>query len=174
MASNYLQWSWIGCTTKLYQSKFIPVEVGPYYPRVTCMLNPPVEFGERIPPRVTHVSEEVWFQRAICQSRPLKRSFAMLGQLSHKCLLLRFQLTTNTTDVGVPEIMNPPAPTRSRSTTTRRPTDSELLRRLDSQVRPGITYTEFQKLFVECECGLVTTRRSFEKHECIIDISDDE
>jgi len=94
--------------------------------------------------------------------------------VSHEWLFLQFQLTTNTTDVGVADIVDLPAPAGSRSSTTRRPTDSELLRRLDSQVRPGITDTEFQKLFIKCECGLVTTQRSFEEHECIIDISDDE
>jgi hypothetical protein len=49
---------------------------------------------------------------------------------------------------------------------------SELLDRLDSRVRPGLTVVEFQKLFFLCECGIITTRRAFEDHDCRIEIID--
>ncbi len=50
----------------------------------------------------------------------------------------------------------------------------ELLAQLDARVQPGITATEFSALFHQCKCGLVTTRRVFGDHKCIIDLSGDD
>lgn len=47
----------------------------------------------------------------------------------------------------------------------------ELVQKLDACVQPGITVTEFSKLFCQCECGLVTTRRVFSEHTCILDLT---
>ena len=46
------------------------------------------------------------------------------------------------------------------------------LLRLDSWGRPGLHETEFKRLFVKCECGLVMTRRVFKEHECAITVID--
>lgn len=43
----------------------------------------------------------------------------------------------------------------------------ELFEQLDSRVTPGITGVQFQRLFNQCECGLVMTRRAFSMHKCI-------
>ena len=53
-------------------------------------------------------------------------------------------------------------------------TQGELLERLDSKTSPGITNTQLQRLLARCECGMITTRRAFRSHVCIIDISDDD
>ncbi|KAH7917584.1 hypothetical protein BV22DRAFT_1135289 [Leucogyrophana mollusca] len=42
----------------------------------------------------------------------------------------------------------------------------DLLMRLDSWQRPGLSVAEFKKLFKSCTCGLVMTERVFEGHEC--------
>jgi hypothetical protein len=64
-----------------------------------------------------------------------------------------------------------PAPTPAVKKST---TQTELLERLDSDRRPGITEAQFRRLFAKCKCGMVTTRRVFKNHACIIDISDDD
>ena len=55
---------------------------------------------------------------------------------------------------------------------------SELLAKLDSRVRPGITVEDLRTIIVVCGCGLVTTRRSFNYHECqhpdVIDLTGDD
>jgi hypothetical protein len=53
-------------------------------------LNLVIEFGEQVPPRVTHASEGALFQRALGRVRPLKRSFAMLGTFINCCDLHNF------------------------------------------------------------------------------------
>jgi hypothetical protein len=54
-----------------------------------------------------------------------------------------------------------PPPNSAVSTT-------ELINRLDTWLRPGITMQQFKELFAECDCGLVVTRRMFDRHECIM------
>lgn len=43
----------------------------------------------------------------------------------------------------------------------------ELFEQLDARVKPGITTAQFRKLFNQCECGIITTRRAFRTHECL-------
>lgn len=43
------------------------------------------------------------------------------------------------------------------------------LRTLDSCFRPGIPEADFWQLFVTCCCGLVTTRRAFRNHVCVVE-----
>lgn len=56
-------------------------------------------------------------------------------------------------------IFNPP-PNATLSTT-------ELVNRLDTWIRPGLTAKQFRAIFAQCECGMVVTRRMFAMHECI-------
>ena len=42
----------------------------------------------------------------------------------------------------------------------------EQLLRLDTSRRPGLSDTEFKKLFAKCSCGLIMTRRVFLGHIC--------
>jgi hypothetical protein len=65
----------------------------------------------------------------------------------------------NADTVAVPKF-NPP-PNLSLGAT-------ELISRLDTWLRPGITKQQFKELFAECDCGLVMTQRMFDRHECII------
>lgn len=46
------------------------------------------------------------------------------------------------------------------------------LLRLDANVRPGVTAATFQKMFTQCRCGLVMTRRAFGDHHCVHTIID--
>lgn len=44
----------------------------------------------------------------------------------------------------------------------------DLLNRLDYWTRPGLTPEQFNSLIAQCrQCGLVTTRRVFDIHECV-------
>jgi hypothetical protein len=69
--------------------RFTTVEVGDLLAECTRNLSPmsyyiAIGFGERVPPLVTHPSEDIRIllgRPAPGQSRPLKRSFAMLGML---------------------------------------------------------------------------------------------
>lgn len=52
----------------------------------------------------------------------------------------------------------------------------ETLLQLDHLTNPGITSDRFAALFVQCRCGLVTTRRAFTLHYCrpqVIDLTGD-
>jgi hypothetical protein len=50
-----------------------------------------------------------------------------------------------------------------------------LLLRLDSAVNPGLTSREFLDLFMKCNrCGLTTTRRVFQSHNCVTEVEDKE
>ena len=51
----------------------------------------------------------------------------------------------------------------------------ELIGQLDARVKPGITGAQFRKLFYQCQCGIITTRRAFLMHECldVIDLTED-
>jgi hypothetical protein len=57
-----------------------------------------------------------------------------------------------------------------------------LLFKLDSCHEPGLTEVEFRALFYKCQCGVVATKRTFQRHAChsqheVIDLtceSDDE
>lgn len=42
----------------------------------------------------------------------------------------------------------------------------ELLFKLDSWTRPGVAAAELASIITRCECGLVTTKRAFGRHEC--------
>jgi hypothetical protein len=42
------------------------------------------------------------------------------------------------------------------------------LLRLDSWTRPGLSGPEFNRLFAQCRCGLVMTRRVFRNHICAV------
>ncbi|KAH7919884.1 hypothetical protein BV22DRAFT_1050764 [Leucogyrophana mollusca] len=42
----------------------------------------------------------------------------------------------------------------------------DLLMKMDSWQRPGISTAQFKQLFRSCACGLVMTERVFEWHEC--------
>ena len=55
-------------------------------------------------------------------------------------------------------------PTRAQDTAI------DKLLKLDSWGRPGLRETEFMKLFAECACGLVMTRRVFGDHDCAITV----
>jgi hypothetical protein len=48
----------------------------------------------------------------------------------------------------------------------------EMLAKLDSQEEPGLTIDQLQLLLVRCECGMVTTRRAFDHHECLHEVID--
>ncbi|KIM71671.1 hypothetical protein PILCRDRAFT_830210 [Piloderma croceum F 1598] len=106
------------------------------------------EFGERVPPRVKHHSEDlqIGLSRA-GSSRPLKRTFAML-------------------DINAETI-----PIRAAGYSDQK-TVSELLAQLDARVLPGIPENQFSALFARCECGLVTTARAFNDHKCRVNIID--
>jgi hypothetical protein len=44
-----------------------------------------------------------------------------------------------------------------------------MLLRLDSAINPGLTMAELLDLLMRCDhCGLVTTRRVFQSHECVV------
>jgi hypothetical protein len=43
----------------------------------------------------------------------------------------------------------------------------DLLLKLDCFLHPGITHDQFKTLFVQCRCGLATTRRAFKRHTCV-------
>lgn len=48
--------------------------------------------------------------------------------------------------------------------------------KLDRQSRPGLTAPEFYKLFTECRCGMIMTRRAFRSHHCrfkVVDLTND-
>lgn len=62
-------------------------------------------------------------------------------------------------NVVVLPVFNPP-PAAALST-------SELVNRLDTWIRPGLTGEQFRALFAQCECGMVVSRRMFPMHECI-------
>lgn len=50
----------------------------------------------------------------------------------------------------------------------------DLFELLDSR---GVTDADFKTLFVRCNCGLITTRRAFRKHNCqevVIDLTEDD
>lgn len=64
--------------------------------------------------------------------------------------------------VDVTEPVASAPPTRKRLP----PTPFDLLMKLDSWDRPGLTTEEFRSLFAKCTCGLVMTRRLFNYHEC--------
>ena len=61
-------------------------------------------------------------------------------------------------------------------------TTLDRLIRLDSWVKPGLSEAEFRRLFYKCKCGLITTRRIFDKHTCtpprqpsiVIDLTSDD
>lgn len=38
--------------------------------------------------------------------------------------------------------------------------------KLESHSRPGLTASEFYKLFTQCRCGMIMTRRVFWRHRC--------
>jgi hypothetical protein len=42
------------------------------------------------------------------------------------------------------------------------------LLRLDSWARPGLSESEFNRLFAKCHCGLIMTRRVFRGHICAV------
>jgi hypothetical protein len=42
------------------------------------------------------------------------------------------------------------------------------LLKLDSWVKPGLSETDFAKLFSKCRCGLVMTHRVFDDHTCAV------
>lgn len=76
-------------------------------------------------------------------------------------------------DLTVDEELAPPVNQASRII--------ELLARLDFFVRPGIDEVTFNAIFARCSCGMVTTRRMFNLHECmgwrrhaVIDLTVDE
>lgn len=46
------------------------------------------------------------------------------------------------------------------------PTIPTLLYRLNSAHRPGLEEKIFHRLFTRCECGIVSTTRTFEGHTC--------
>jgi hypothetical protein len=73
------------------------------------------------------------------------------------------------TDIDSESVPVVKAPARLQ---TKRPTVSELLRRLDSQ---GITETQYRALsIVKCECGMIVTQKAFDAHTCIVDLSERE
>src|SRR5882762_10415961 len=47
-------------------------------------------------------------------------------------------------------------------------TSFDKLVRLDAMVKPGLTETEFRKLFAKCRCGKVTTHWAFKQHISLI------
>lgn len=53
------------------------------------------------------------------------------------------------------------------------------LMRLNSSIRPGLSETEFRRLFAKCHCGLIMTQRVFADHVCrvvdpvVIDLTGD-
>ena len=47
----------------------------------------------------------------------------------------------------------------------------DLLLRMDSVVKPGITAVELQDLLAKCgACGIIATRRVFRSHECVMEV----
>jgi hypothetical protein len=68
-------------------------------------------------------------------------------------------------------------PTLSRPVRNNRTVTNDLLHRLDSRVKPGLSEPEFRRLFAKCVCGLVMTRRVFWDHDCVendvIDLTSD-
>jgi hypothetical protein len=81
--------------------------------------------------------------------------------------LQTFLLLYGTKSPSLKDIEARPAPTHKKTVV-------ELLAQLDARVQPGITDTEFSALFRQCECGMVTTRRAFSDHRCIVDLSGDD
>ena len=43
----------------------------------------------------------------------------------------------------------------------------ELMGRLNTWPKPGIHVKQFLELYAVCKCGMVTSRRYFDAHECI-------
>jgi len=46
------------------------------------------------------------------------------------------------------------------------PTAVELLFKLHSWNRPGLTAVQFRSLFAKCRCSLITMRETFDEHDC--------
>lgn len=38
---------------------------------------------------------------------------------------------------------------------------------LNSSTRPGLSESDFRKLFAKCRCGLIMTQRAFKRHACV-------
>lgn len=52
----------------------------------------------------------------------------------------------------------------------------DLLEKLDARVQPGVTQAELKSIIAMCECGLISTRRAFDDHNCqneVIDLTGD-
>jgi hypothetical protein len=76
------------------------------------------------------------------------------------------------TDIDSESVPVVQVPARLQTHSAKRPTVSELLRRLDSQ---GITESQYQALsIVKCECGMIVTQKAFDTHTCIVDLSERE
>jgi hypothetical protein len=126
--------------------------------------------GERVPPRVIHISENqgarAQTEVADIPARPLKRTYAMLGK---QCCHLDNPIFTHIlrTDINEGLVIKRHAPAPSGHKTA-----STLLVQLDSRLLPGVTEREFRSLFARCDCGMITTQRAFREHKCLSDIID--
>ncbi|KIM86990.1 hypothetical protein PILCRDRAFT_4230 [Piloderma croceum F 1598] len=101
--------------------------------------------GERVPPKVAHVSE---IHQVPSTSRRSKRSGVMSGIKTDAILQRR------------PPVMRPSHKT------------ANLLAKLDARERPGIPEVDFMRLFRKCECGYVMTHRASRDHDCLNKVVD--
>jgi hypothetical protein len=131
--------------------------------------------NELVPPRIRHISEIEGLQAqiavAVAPARTLKRTYAMLGNAKAiiRCCASAHRIWTDINE-GLVARRRALAAASSRSVST-------LLALLDVRLLPGVTESEFGRLFVKCDCGLITTQRAFERHTClheVIDLTGDE
>jgi hypothetical protein len=98
----------------------------------------------------------------------------MLGM--YRCIsVLRYTIDRllRSTDINEAIVPKRRAPARVAN----RSTVSDLLGKLDARMQSGITKAEFKRIFAMCECGLITTRRAFDDHNCqneVIDLTGDD
>jgi hypothetical protein len=118
-------------------------------------------FGERVPPKVTHVWQT---RQTFCTTRlrPMRRSNAIWGMLERRLLVGSLLITT----VMIPPGSNPITEVASNRLCLSQET-ADLLAKLDAPGRGGICESDFLRLFIKCECGYIVTRRSFGVHICL-------
>ncbi|KAH7904495.1 hypothetical protein BJ138DRAFT_1237321 [Hygrophoropsis aurantiaca] len=99
--------------------------------------------------------------------RPRVNSAKSLREDAAEALrVARQKKRTRHSDVGASKDRGIPVIPVSAPVEAPEPSAWDLLMRLDSWQRPGLSVTEFKKLFRSCTCGLVMTERVFESHEC--------
>ena len=133
--------------------------------QLNCLLlTKTVAANEQVPLRVIHTSDNR--EMVVTPARPLKRTYAMLGKvISPLNALFDSQIRTDINEELIPR-RRAPLPARGGRS------QSSLMELLQSRPYPGVTESEFRKLFAKCDCGLITTREAFREHRCLTEVVD--